>query len=247
MSSNEMFEKFNKGDPASKALDHKFLNSLTGAISGLSRATIGDSRVNVGGNSYDPRKVPPVEVKLTKVLEFEESTATLGFKGDTGEVNVIKLEVIDAVFEETVGTQTLTELDASSNVIYAAAPPSFTAEVDDFVWVVKWSHQWWVITGSGGGGASIVLFTITDADGCGSGCVDATVELRASGLTSVSIDDAITVYDEAGCFFNVDPVFLSGVKGFALKMEGDSPCTQYSTEDSHWVVISLCCALGGCP
>jgi hypothetical protein len=100
---------------------------------------------------------------------------------------------------------------------------------------------------AGTGGSDIVLFTITDSEECGTGCVDATVTLRACGLNSPDAGETIVVEDEAGCFFNVDPVLLLGLKGFAIKMEDPGSCNPYSTEDCHWVVFSMCCAVGGCP
>ena len=240
-----IFPTFNTGDPATKALDHKFLNNVGSSIANLSQRTIGQPRISNGAAEFQPPLLPGAEIKLGKVLEIQ--TATGEFKGPLGVVNVVKFEVIDALFEETVGQQDLTEQDASSTVIYAAAPASYSALVNDFAWITKWSGQWWVLTGGGGGGASMVLFEITDTEACGTGCVDATIEMLACGLSSFAVNDEIVVKDEAGCFFNVDPVFLLGVKGFALYMEGDSDCTAYDTETCHWVVISLCCALGGCP
>lgn len=240
-----IFPTFNAGDPASKALNHKFLNNVGNSIANLSQRTIGQPGITNGAATFQPPILPGADIRLGKVLEVEDATGD--FKGPLGAVNVIKFEVIDALFDETVGQQALTEQDASSNIIYAAAPTSFSALVNDFAWVTKWSGQWWVLTGGGGGGSSIIMFEIIDTEECGTGCVDATVELLACGFSGLNVGDEISIKDEAGCFFNVDPVFLLGVKGFAVKMDGDSDCTPYDTEDCHWVVISLCCALGGCP
>jgi hypothetical protein len=117
---------------------------------------------------------------------------------------------------------------------------------DSYISVKRDKYGTW-LADTGGGGSSIVMFSITDSDECGSGCVDATVELLACGLSSIAVGDPLVITDEAGCFFNVDPVFLLGVKGFAVKMDGSNDCDPYDTEACHWVVVSLCCTLGGCP
>ena len=246
-SDGNSFPNFSPRDPARKALNHKFLNSVTGAIENLSMRSQGETGTRNASGRFPEQLPPGAEPKLAKVLEYEEFSGTLGFTAPIGEVNVIKVELTDAVFEEAVGTQDLTEVDSGERVVYAAASPSFTTEVDSYIWVMKWSNQWWVLSGGGGGGSSVVLFTITDSEECGTGCVDATVTLRACGLSSPEAGETIVVEDEAGCFFNVDPVLLLGLKGFAIKMEGAGSCDPYSTEDCHWVVFSLCCATGGCP
>jgi hypothetical protein len=113
---------------------------------------------------------------------------------------------------------------------------------------VRWDDERKVWAAGGGGGVKMLLFEIFDADECGVGCVNTEVVMVACGLSEaeVKVGDELIVSDAAGCFFNVDPVFLIGVKGFAIKMDGTSDCS-YEEEDCHWVVISLCCSLGGCP
>jgi hypothetical protein len=146
-------KKFNAGDPASKALDHKFLNSLTSSIGSLSQRTIGQPGIANQAGNLSPPLLPGAEIKLGKVLEVQ--TATGDFKGPVGAVNVIKFEVIDALFAETVGQQSLVEQDAASTVIYAAADTALSIAVDDFAWLTKWSGQWWVLSGGGGGGVEL--------------------------------------------------------------------------------------------
>lgn len=240
-----IFPKFKTGDPAGKVLNAEFLNGLTGSIANLSQPTIGAAGISNGIGQFTPDGRPPTEVKLVKVIDIG-TPATGNFVGPVGKVNVIQTEVVDALFEEAVGPQTLTELGASGHIIYAGEAPGSSTAVNDFVWIVRWSHQWWVMNG-GGGGAAIVMFEITDTSESGSGCVDAVVDAVAYGLSDPEVGDMVTVEDITGCFFNVDPAFLLGVKGFAIKMDGPGSCEPYSADDFHWAVTSLCCTLGGCP
>jgi len=138
----------------------------------------------------------------------------------------------------------LEEVSSFTHVVYNLKESDIAG--DEYISVKRDKYGTW-LADTGGGGSDIVMFTITDSEECGTGCVDATVTLRACGLSSPAVDSAIVVEDEAGCFFNVDPVLLLGLKGFAIKMEGAGSCDPYSTEDCHWVVFSMCCATGGCP
>lgn len=242
------FPKFGPEDPLKKLTSHSLQNSLFAAVSEAAKSPIGRPQINAGGIPFKPDLSTYPGAKLAKILEVGASTSAEEFKGPDGGVDVIRIEFVDAVFYEEVGPQSLTQNDASSRVAFAASPPGQTLTVDNYVWVVNWSNQWWVVVGgSGGGGSSIVMFTITDAEECGSGCVDADVTLIACGLSGVTVGDAIVVQDEAGCFFSVDPLFLLGLSGFATKMEVSSACDPYNTDECNWVVISMCNALGECP
>lgn len=86
-----------------------------------------------------------------------------------------------------------------------------------------------------GGGSEIIRFTIDsmdEYDECAS--AQATVDEVACELSTPSPGETITVYDGLGCFFNVPPNDLMGLKGYAAKMEGSYEC--------RWEVISLCCS-----
>ena len=100
---------------------------------------------------------------------------------------------------------------------------------------------------SAGGGGSIIMFEVTDSDEAGTGCVTATVKLIPCGGAGVNVGDEIIVQDEAGCQFNIDPILLLGAYGFATKMKTTSMCDPYDTEECQWVVLTMCCSLGGCP
>jgi hypothetical protein len=150
MATGNQFPKFNSGDPAEKLLNQKTLNQLSSILNSLNQPTIGRPTIRNGAATFLPDSLPPVEIALGMILEINTSTASTGFQGPTGEVNVIKVQKIDAVFEETVGTQDITQLDAKPNIVFAAADPDFSGAANDYVWMARWSNQWWVTEGAGG-------------------------------------------------------------------------------------------------
>lgn len=150
----------------------------------------------------------------------------------------------ECVIQHIDSTGDLAEVASFAQPVYNVSTSAVAG--DEYISVKRDKYGTW-LADTGGGGAAVVLFTITDAEECGTGCVDATVTLRACGLDAPDTGTAITVEDEAGCFFNVSPVQLLGLKGFAIKMEEAGSCDPYSTESCHWVVFSMCCATGGCP
>lgn len=166
MAGPDVFPKFSAGDPPGKLLDHKLLNSAFDKISSAEMPTVGRPDINNATGGFSPDNRPPVEIRLAKIMEFQTSTATSGFVGPTGQVNVIKAGIVDALFPEVVGTQTVSEQSASSEVIFAAANPDFDGSVGDFIWVKRWSHQWWVE--SAGGAATTlkhgIVRTLCDQD-----------------------------------------------------------------------------------
>lgn len=237
-----IFPKFAAGDPASKFLDHKILNNLTGSVANLSQRTIGQPRISTQAGEFQPPILPGAEIKLGKVLEIQ--TATGNFKGPLGAINVVKFEVIDALFEEAVGQQDLTEQSASSFIIYAAAPTSFSAEVDDFAWLTKWSGQWWVLTGGGGsGGAEYVIFTVDDvlcdpAEGRRLSVSPQRISPPCSAPSELSSYDLLEVFDLKGCILEqYTDDELIGLTGDAMYMGNLS--TEYDC-DKKWSLISLC-------
>lgn len=241
----EKFPTFKQGDSPKKLLEHTLLNNMFSALEGQVTRTLGVDSIRAGNSDYTPIPGGPSEVRLVRVVDYEAFSGSETFSAPLGEVNVIQCELIDALFAEEVGTQEVSQQSAKPNVIYAAAPPSFTTEVDAFIWVVKFSGQWWVLTGGGGGG-SIIMFKVTDSDESGSGCVTATVELIPCGGADVAVGDEITVQDEAGCMFNIDPILLLGGYGFATKMQTTAMCDPYDTAECQWVVLHMCCQ-AGCP
>jgi hypothetical protein len=141
---------FKKGDPASKLVDHKLINKAFGAINNLKRGTTGIPSAQLGGLTYRPEALPPIDAKLGRVMEVETSTGA--FTAPTGKVNVIKFELVDALFAEVVGEQDITQQNGAGRIVYAAADPESSLSVNDYAWLVQWSGQWWVLNGSGGGG-----------------------------------------------------------------------------------------------
>lgn len=133
--------------------------------------------------------------------------------------------------------------------------PSFTETIynisesaigeDQYISVKRDKYGTW-LADTGGGGGSIILFKVTDTDEAGSGCVTATVELIPCGGADVAVGDEITVQDEAGCNFNINPELLLGGYGFATKMQTTAICDPYDTAECQWVVITMCCQTG-CP
>lgn len=238
-----IFPVFQAGDPATKALDHKFLNNVGNSISNLSQRTIGQPGIQNGAGEFRPPILPGAEIRLGKVLEIQ--TATGDFKGPLGAVNVVKFEVIDALFEESVGQQDLTEQDASSTVIYAAAPTSFSAEADDFAWITKWSGQWWVLTGGGsGGGSEYIIFTVSDVlcDATEGRRLSVTPERIAPPCSTPSGIDTygvLEVFDLKGCILSqyTDDELL-GITGDAIYV-GNLADEEYGC-DQKWSLISLC-------
>lgn len=176
------FPKFSPGDPASKALEHKFLNKLTGAVGNVSRQTIGQGEINNASGKFVPRTPPAPEIRLVKVLDI--GTPGAGSFAPSGKVNVVKAELIDAVFAETVGSQDLSELDAADRIVYAAASPAITLAVNDFTWVTKWSGQWWV---TNMGGAATLKHGIVTAI-CDQDCSTYEVEI----VNRTFVDDCST-------------------------------------------------------
>ena len=73
------------------------VNKLFGAVEGSATRTIGVDTIHAGNAKYLPSPDPPPEIKLVKVVEFEEFVGDGSFKGPSGEVNVIRVEVIDAI------------------------------------------------------------------------------------------------------------------------------------------------------
>ena len=108
---------------------------------------------------------------MVKVLDI--GTPGSGVFGASGKVNVVKAELIDAIFAETVGSQDLTETDASDRVIYAAVSPSVSLAVNDFTWVTMWSGQWWLT--NMGGSATLKHGIVTEI--CDQDCSTYTVEI----------------------------------------------------------------------
>jgi hypothetical protein len=258
----EKFPVFKQGDPASKLLNHNLLNNAFSMIGSLGQTTIGRPSIGTGPASYMPSDRPPVEVVLAKVLGSSASTATGSFAGPTGEVEVFKVEKIDAVFEETVGTQQITQLDASTRVVYAAAPAGFTSADDSYVWIARWSHQWWILTGAGGGvsaAAGVIKFVVDSASsaiGQGAiGCdfVDAIVTHVGCNYTAVNVGDTVRIWDPDFCYFNIPISLLTYLRGTAQLM--DNPVTAYDLQNlvdcqyevlsagsCRWVVTGVCCA-----
>lgn len=252
----EKFPVFKQGDPASKLLNHNLLNNAFSMIGSIGQTTIGRPSIGTGPASYMPSDRPPVEVVLAKVLGSSASTATGSFAGPTGEVEVFKVEKIDAVFEETVGTQQITQLDASTRVVYAAAPAGFTSADDSYVWIARWSHQWWILTGAGGGtgGGQRILFQIDSISrGIGLGCnaVDATVLNVSCGDSIVSIGDTVRIWDALGCVFNIPEALLIGKEGYAsymttpsypdidpIQLDGEDP---EPAPTCRWEAEKICC------
>jgi len=166
-----IFPQFNAGDPAKKALDHKFLNNVTDSISQIAQKTIGQPGINNGAGNFNPRQLPGPDMRLVKVLDI--GTPGSGTFGAAGKVNVVKAELIDAVFNEAVGSQDLAEVDAADRILYAAASPAVSVAVDDFIWVTKWSGQWWVT--NMGGSATLKHGIVTAI--CDQDCSTYTVEI----------------------------------------------------------------------
>ena len=155
---------FKKGDPASKLVDHKLINKAFGAINNLKRGTTGIPSAQLGGLTYRPEALPPIDAKLGRVMEVETSTGA--FTAPTGKVNVIKFELVDALFAEVVGEQDITQQNGAGRIVYAAADPESSLSVNDYAWLVQWSGQWWVLNGSGGGATTLrhgIVRSICDA------------------------------------------------------------------------------------
>lgn len=121
---------------------------------------------------------------------------------------------------------------------------------------------------AGGGAGEHVLFRITAADtDC---CVSVTATVVGGPCSGNPVTgDSITVYDEAGCFFNVPAIELINLYGFAQKLKFPdgttgtgtatggteaNPCDTYTgtatssmlapcpdKPQCRWVVYSLCC------
>lgn len=255
-----IFPKFAAGDPASKFLDHKILNSLTGSVSNLSQRTIGQPRIDTQSGEFRPPILPGAEIRLGKVLDVQSASGQ--FKSPSGKVNVLKMEVIDALFGETVGEQDVVEQDASSAVIYAAADPGLSVSVGDLLWMTKWSSQWWILssgTGTGGSGAATIKFEVlsySSALGQGAnGCdyVDAEVKYISCDYSGVAVGDTVRVWDPDYCYFNLPITLLDGLKGTAQLM--DNAFEVYDVNDlvdceyevfvagaCRWMVTSVCCA-----
>ena len=194
------------------------------------------------GTVNSPRRasINPPETDHQSPEVYVAKTPVGGIAARVGDV--ISSELCE-IYANVNGT--LKEVINSSQKVYNLQDSDLDGEI--YVNIKRDKYGQWYADSGGGGGASVIMFEIIDSEECGTGCVDASVELLACGFSGLTVGDEITVKDEAGCFFNVDPVFLLGVKGFAVKMDGDDDCTPYNVEACHWVVISLCCALGGCP
>jgi hypothetical protein len=146
------FPSFNPGDPLGKLTDHKLMNELFSAVSEASKTPIGRSQIGAGGIPFKPDLKNSSEPKLAKVIEVGSSSSAADFVGPSGGVDVIRVEFMDAVFPEVLGPQEVTQTDSSRRIAFAAAAPDQSLAVNDFVWVVNWSNQWWVVSGSGGAG-----------------------------------------------------------------------------------------------
>jgi len=238
------FPTFKEGDPLGKLANHGTLNGLFGAVAHLSQGTIGRQEITAGGTNFSPGDRPQGETRLVKVIEVQ-AAGSAGFKGPLGEVNVIKAEVIDAIFAEEVGEQPLTETAASSSVIYAAAPPDFTAAVDDFIWVARFSHQWWVLVGGGGsgGGSEYIIFTVIDVlcdDADGRRLLVEAIRISPPCSTPSGLDSygQLEVFDTKGCILNqyADDELI-GITGDAM-YTGNVATESYCEEE--WSLLSLC-------
>lgn len=150
----------------------------------------------------------------------------------------------ECVIQHIDSTGDLAEVASFTQPVYNVSTSAIAGE--EYISVKRDKYGTW-LADTGGSGASIVMFKVTDSSEAGSGCVTATVELIPCGGADVAVGDEISVQDEAGCNFNVDPILLLGHYGFATKMQAPAMCDLYDTEECHWVVIVMCCALGGCP
>jgi len=241
----EKFPTFKQGDPLSKLTNHSLLNNLFNAVQGQATRTLGTQTVSAGNSNYLPVGKESLQVKLVKVVDFEAFTGSETFKGPLGEVNVIEAEIIDAMFAEEVGTQAVSQLDATPNIIYAAAPPDFTAAVDDFIWVARFSHQWWVLVGGGGsgGGSEYIIFTVIDVlcdDADGRRLLVEAIRISPPCSTPSGLDSygQLEVFDTKGCILNqyADDELI-GITGDAM-YTGNVATESYCEEE--WSLLSLC-------
>jgi hypothetical protein len=129
-----------------------------------------------------------------------------------------------------------------------------------YVWVKQVGAEFVpFIPGEGGGGSEDVLFEIIrPLRGVGLDCnaMECEVLNVSCRLSTVSIGDIITVYDELACVFNAPERLLTGKRGYAKRMS--NPSYDYGYEDPliispgtegisepegecRWCVQVLCC------
>ena len=241
------FPKFSAGDTAFKALDHKFLNSLTTSVGNLSQRTTGQPGIFNQVGEFKPPILPGADVRLVKVLDI--GTPGTGAFTAPGKVNVVKVELIDATFPEEVGNQDLSEVDAAERFVYAAASTAITLAVDDFTWAVKWSGQWWILSGGGGGGGEgLMMFSPTEVcPGIGFTCDCVLAEVITPACnSSLEVGDEVQVWDVAQDAFMMPPALLFNSIGFATYMKvheayGEELPYGLVDGDCRWVVTRMSC------
>jgi len=137
---DELFPRFNRGDRASKLLDHSLLNRTFGTLTRLSQNTIGAGAQNLGTATLNPKLIRPVEWHVAKVL----SQAEIESSNQCETVNVYQVEIIDAFFNEEAGVQDLHQTTAAQRVYFAGASTELLIVEGDLVSVRSWSNQWWI-------------------------------------------------------------------------------------------------------
>lgn len=127
--------------------------------------------------------------------------------------------------------------------VHNASSKSISAE--DIFPVKRTKHGKW-IPDEGGGVQELIEFLILDEKSCESNCCDVRVTAVPCSGGVVSVGDILTVEDRQGCFLNIDPTFLVGAKGTAVKWN-QAPGCDYETGTCTWAIISLCRQVAACP
>ena len=127
------------------------------------------ARAGMGG---DLRKRKPQQFRLALVTATSDEDST---SSDCGEVNVVRIQLIDATFAEQLGTRQLEKSLVPKKLYFAAVPIGSDVTVGDVIEVAWWNKRYWFLgsvtspCGASSGSASDFSTSVSGSGGGDSG------------------------------------------------------------------------------